>query len=249
MKTLAYIILHYGKDYLPYAIESIYPCVDEILILYTPNPSHGSSTNLTCPDSKQDLLVSLDGIDHQNKISWVEGNWNAENQHRNYAHDYARKSGFDMLLLLDFDEVWDTKLCKELIQLTYERKANKCLIWMRHLWRSFNYICDDGMRQERIYYLGSDKGDLIYAPQPVNQVWHFGYARKPIDIEYKISIHGHSGEWLQSKRGWFDSKYMPWPPVSNVHPACADTWTPMPFDKTRLPEIMKKHPYYNLEVI
>jgi hypothetical protein len=141
-------------------------------------------------------------------------------------------------------------MLKELIQLTYDRKANRCLIWMRHLWRSFNYICDDGMRQERIYYLGNDKGDLIYAPQPVNQVWHFGYARKPSDIAYKISIHGHSAEWVQSKESWLSNKYMPFPPTGEyVHPACKDVWYPKLFDKSELPEIMRDHQWYNAEVI
>lgn len=249
IKTLAYCPLLYGKDYLKQALLSVYEVVDEIVILYTPKPSHGSGTNLICPDTEQELIDIVADIDSEDKIKWIKGNWNAENEQRNYAHTYAKGKGFDILVAVDFDEVWKTEILKELIQLTYDRKASKCLIWMRHLWRSFNYICDDPMRQERLYYLGADKQDLIYAPQPTNQVWHFGYARKLLDIEYKISIHGHSAEWLRPKAAWLIDKYKPFPPTQNVHPVCENTWHPKPFDKSELPDIMKDHEWYNSEVI
>lgn len=249
MKVLGYMPLHYGKDYLKYSLLSVYDAVDQILILYTKQPSHGSGTNLACPDKEEELLEIAHSIDKDEKIKWVKSNWAAENHHRNYAHDYAKRYGFDILVSIDFDEVWKTHILKDLIKEVYDRKANKCLVWMRHLWRSFNYICDDPMRQERIYYLGSDKKDLIYASQPENQVWHFGYARKPEDIEYKISIHGHSREWTMPKEKWLKDKFKAWPTAQDVHPTCVNTWHPKPFNKEELPEIMKEHPYYNLDVI
>jgi len=250
MKTLAYLPLLYGKDYLAYSIMSYYDDVDQILICYSPKPSHGHPSNMTCPDSEQELIDICANIDHDNKIIWHKGDWQQENQQRNFAHDYARSRGFDLLFNADFDEIWRPGYLPELLKLTYERKASKCLIWMRHLWRSFNWICDDQMRQERIYYLGADKGDLIYAPQPENQVFHFGYARTLADVQYKISCHGHSSEWLQSKQDWFESKYKPFPPTGDAtHPACAGVWIPKPFDKTELPDFMKLHPYYNFDVI
>lgn len=250
MKVGCYIPLLYGKDYLEYAIKSVYPVVDEIYVLYTGRPSHGSMTHLNNPDSKEELYAIIDRIDVDKKIGWFESeNWNQENQQRNYGHELAKLNGCDILVALDSDEIWETQMLKELIDLTYERKASKCLVWMRHLWRSFNYICDDPMRQERIYYLGIDKKDLIYAPHSVNQVWHFGYARELKSIEYKISIHGHSSEWLIPKERWFEEKFKPYPPTFDVHPVCKDTWNPQPFDKAKLPDLMKLHPWYKLDVI
>jgi hypothetical protein len=249
VKVLAYIPLLYGKDYIEYAIRSVYSEIDAILILYTSKPSHGSGTSMTCPDTKEELINICADADPDNKIIWSEGNWNLENQQRNEAHYYAKKHGYDILVAVDTDEIWETHMLRELIQLTYERKASKCLVWMRHLWRSFNYICDDPMRQERIYYLGDDKTDLIYAPHPTNQVWHFGYAREFNQVAYKISIHGHSAEWLIPKERWFREKYCAWPPVQDVHPVCKDTWNPKPFERLELPVMMREHPYYNLEKI
>ena len=249
MKVLGYIALHYGKDYLKYAILSMYDSVDEILILYTSAPCHGSGTSLKCPDSKNELLSIVDEVDKNKKIRWAEGKWTYEGQQRDSAYNYANAHGFDILVTTDADEVWKPELLNELIRLTYERKASKCLVWMRHLWRSFNYICDDAMRQERINYLGNDKKELIYAPQAENQIWHFGYARSIKDIEYKISIHGHSGEWILPKQQWLEEKYIPFPPASDVHPVCQDTWEPRPFNKNELPNFMTMHPFYNSEVI
>lgn len=249
-KVIGYVALHYGKDYLGYAIKSMYGCCDEILILYSESSSHGSRTNATCPDTMEELVSIVEEVDVDEKCKWRTGHWTQENQQRNFAHDYAKSKGYDILVCTDADEVWRSEeLLWELIMLTFERKANKCLVWMRHLWRSFDWICDDPMRQERIHYLGGDAGDLIYAPNPINQVWHFGYARKPSDIKYKISIHGHSAEWLQPKEKWFADKFMPFPPTDNVHPVCENVWHPKPFAKEELPEIMKSHPWYNTKVI
>lgn len=246
MKVVGYFAMHYGKDYLEYSLRSVYNDLEHIFILYTPRPSHGHDTRLTCPDTEQELMDICARVDVDNKISWRVGHWHQENEQRNYAKQLAKAYGADILVLVDFDEVWKPGILKELIQLTYERKASKCLIWMRHLWRSFDWICDDPMRQERIYYLGSDAGDLIYAPQPENQVWHFGYARKPIDVEYKMSIHGHKAEIANN---WYYNKFLQYPFVNECHPACKDMWNPTPFDKTTLPELMWEHPYYDLVII
>jgi hypothetical protein len=248
-KVLAYMPLHYGADYLKYAIESVYTAVDEILILYTERPSHGHATDMGCPDTRERLQSEAWSVDAENKVHWYNGIWSREGIHRDTAFDYAKQNGFDIVIALDSDEVWNTSMLKDLIQEVYDRKAEKCLIWMRHLWRSFNYICDDPMRQERIYYIGSDKTDLIYASQPVNQVWHFGYARQFVDVEYKISIHGHSGEWILPKQRWFEEKYKPFPPVQDVHPTCVNTWNPVPFDRNELPKLMRSHPWFDLECI
>lgn len=248
-KVLAYICLHYGADYIAKAIESVNDAVDEILIIYTAKPSHGTGTPLTCPDTKQELIDEINKGDIEDKVVFMEGEFKREGLHRDAAFAYAKNEGFDIIVALDSDEIWNTQYLKELITEVYERKAAKCLVWMRHLWRSFNFICDDPMRQERIYYIGEAKELLIYADKPKNQVWHFGYARALNQVEYKISIHGHSNEWLMSKDRWFNEKYKPFPPVQDTHPTCKNTWSPIPFDKYELPEIMYSHPYFNFEEI
>lgn len=247
MKAVGYVALHYGKDYLEYALRSVYDQLDHIFILYTHKPSHGYDTRLTCPDTEAELMDICREVDVDNKISWRVGNWHQENHQRNYAMDLAKSYGADILVLVDFDEIWKANDLRDLIKETYDKKAEKCLCWMKHLWRSFDWICEDAMRQERLYYLGRDKQNLIYAPQPEPQIYHFGYARKPIDIEYKISIHGHKSQIFNN---WYASKFLQYPfPLDDAHPTKDANWCPTPFNKSLLPELMREHPYYNLPII
>jgi len=53
MKVIAYYILHYGHEYINYSMRSIYNHVDEIIILYSEHPSHGTLTALQNPDSRE----------------------------------------------------------------------------------------------------------------------------------------------------------------------------------------------------
>jgi hypothetical protein len=246
MKAVGYVCLHYGKDYLEYSLRSVYSEFEHIFVLYTPNPSHGHKSRLTCPDTEQELMDICAKVDVDNKISWRVGHWTQENHQRDYAYELAKTYGADILGLIDFDEVWKTEVLRDLIKETYEKKASKCLVWMKHLWRSFDHICEDAMRQERLYYLGKDKQDLIYASQTEPQVWHFGYARMPIDVEYKMSIHGHKSELLAN---WYHNKFLRYPFEEDSHPTRGANWIPTKFDKTLLPDIMKEHPYYNLPII
>jgi cellulose synthase/poly-beta-1,6-N-acetylglucosamine synthase-like glycosyltransferase len=247
MKVIAYYIIHYGKDYLSYSIRSIYESVDEIVIFYTDRPSHSSGTLLKCPDSEQDLMQAAVEYDPENKVKWLKGNWNAENEHRGAAYNYAKANNADVLLAVDADEVWKPEILKELIQYTYNNNVGQLLVWMRHLWRSFDYVCDDMMRQARVHNMYADFQNIKYADLRENCIWHFGYARSFKDVEYKISIHGHRGEWRDS--GWLENVYKVWPPTPDVHPTCANTWSPIPFNKELLPEFMRDHPYYNIEKI
>ena len=54
MKTLAYIPLHYGREYLEACITSIEPHVDKILILYTESPSYGQNRGLRNPETREE---------------------------------------------------------------------------------------------------------------------------------------------------------------------------------------------------
>jgi len=41
MKTEGMMVLHYGLDYLPYAIKSVYDHVDRFHVVYSPHPGRG----------------------------------------------------------------------------------------------------------------------------------------------------------------------------------------------------------------
>ena len=251
MKVAAYYTIHYGVDYLAYSIKSIYDVVDEILILYSAQPSHGKGTNLICPDTEDELKRQASLNDKDQKITWIEGVWGTEGEHRNVAFQMAKKKDCDILVMVDFDEIWDDFILGQLINESYIDPVYELRIKMRHLWRSFCWACEDAMTQGRIFNLKKAylwQTSIRYAKGFDNDyVWHFGYARSVRNIKYKTSIHGHGDEWRDD---WFKKTFKKWKPgMNDVHPTCLDTWHPKEYDKNKMPEFMREHPFFNLDTI
>ena len=241
---IAYYPIHYGSDYLGYSIKSIYDHVDQIHILYASKPSHGSGTTLTNPDSLAKIKESslLFG-DPKNKIVWHHGEWAYEGAQRDEINKIASKVDANMILAVDADEIWDKDVLEESITNSFQNKKRYNLIRMLTFWRCFHKIATDEMLPNRIILPKIAEGHN-YMTGRVN---HFGYARTVENIEYKISIHGHKGEW---RKDWL-AIYKNWPNSRNtdLHPTCENFWNLSDFDKTKLPDFMRQHPYYNLEII
>jgi hypothetical protein len=244
---VAYSVVHYGSDYIGYAIKSVYDHVDKILIFYTNKPSHGHSSNLNNPDSRDRVKNAAYNTfgDPQNKIIWEEGNWEHEGKHRDHAVDTAAKHGADVVLVLDTDEIWPKDVLEKFLDQVTKSTRYQFGIRMLTFWRNFSTICIDDMLPIRAKKPKISNRDYEWID---GRVLHFGYARKSEDIAYKISCHGHSNEW---DKNWYSKKFLGWPGCGNadLHPTCKNTWAAQPYDKTTLPEFMKSHPYYNLEII
>ena len=59
MKIVGYTIVHYGADYIGYAVRSVLPLVDKHNIFYTPHPSHGTQVNIPPVDRDWETQTSL----------------------------------------------------------------------------------------------------------------------------------------------------------------------------------------------
>lgn len=237
MKVSAYVCCLYGTDYLHYAIRSVIDQVDEVLVAYTSEPSHGHQTDLVCPDTREELLkIAREAAG--SKLTWMEGTYHHEGLHRTAGVDECEH---DLVMVLDADEVWDAEELEGALNMVRAAEAREYLVNPYHLWRSFNHVCTDQMIPTRfIKKSGDGKMSL-----PV-QYAHMGYARSVKDIEYKISIHGHKNEW---REGWLDM-FKKWTfGMMDVHPVCNDIWNPEAFDKTQLPEVLRDHPFYDLDII
>ena len=242
IKTLAYIPLHYGKEYLEATIKSIDNHVDKILILYTEKPSYGQVGGLKNPDTREELKkIAFDSSD---KIQWVEIQATQENKHRQMAFEYA--NGYDLIMAVDADEVWED--VEEAKQAAYESGCKHVNVggdrWW-HFWRSFNECHRDGFYPTRFHVVGGKEESTIIHK---GKIYHMGYAQSEAITAYKISCHGHKdikSSWLKHK--WLNYKKG----VTKVlHPDSETVWIEtQPFDKTTLPKVLKDHPYYNLDKI
>lgn len=247
-KIVAQVCVHYGQDYIGYALKAVAPFVDECLVFYTDQPSHGTSTNLVCPDSAEDMSAAImeAGPKVVNKLNFIQGRWGDESAHRSEIFKYTNPG--DIVVVADADEIWVPKRLERLIEdMKLDPTHDQC-VRLHTPWRSFNWIVKDEMQPRRIFTIdGGQSGSRYSGGQP--DIYHFGYARKPIDIAYKIGIHGHKNEW---RDGWFENKYLAWTPgcgIIDTHPTCTDIWNPEPFDQSNLPLVMVEHPYAAMELI
>jgi len=234
----ACVCLHYGKDYLGFAIRSVYDHVDEIVVAYTSKPSHGQDSPGPCSETQAELY-EIASKAAQSKLKWIEGSYDNEGAHRDAAMENC---GGDIILVLDADEIWDGNELSEALEVVKQSNHKEYLANAVHFWRSFNWACKDDMWPVRIIKPGGK--ETLYLKQ---KFYHFGYARKPDAVFYKMQIHGHKNEW---RKDWFQKKFLTWDPGDkDVHPTCKNTWTPEPFDKTKLPDFMRAHQYYDMDII
>lgn len=242
MKVVAYTPLLYGKKYLQYAIASVADFVDRHIILYTPEPSYGHGTDLSCPDTEEQLRECVSEFQH---VKWMHApGARSETEHRGAVMGCLDGTE-DILLPVDADEVWhpvSLDACLRTVY-TYNSMREWRVTGMVHLWKSFNWACTDQMAPVRLVDLRHDKGENhIHC-----RIYHFGYAQDLYTTRYKWAIHGHKPEL---RPNWFEEKFVNWQPGDeDVHPTCEGVWNPKPFDKKFMPLFMKFHPYYDLEVI
>jgi hypothetical protein len=238
MKIVSYCALHYGKEYLKQAVEAVYDASDKIIILYTPKPSYGHGTSMRCPDTKDELYQ----LAKTPKTEWHEGDWSMEGQHRNTIYQYIGDA--DVLMSFDSDEVWDVNSFNNCARLAYDSDVrNHLVLGFVHFWRSFSWCCKDRWGPVRAINVKKPGGQKYIE----GLVYHFGYAQRPELVKYKMDIHGHKGE---IRKGWFDEVFLGWPSRKNdIHPTTIGWWNVQPFDKNTMPDALKRHPYYNMEII
>ena len=242
MKTLAYYPIHYGSEYLAYSMQSIRQSVDHIIVLYSSNPTYGHSGNIPNPDTKQDILSICQQFNAE-LFDLTNHNISRENKHRQMAFQYAKGYNADILVAVDYDEVWEN--LDGAIQQAAQQPAFELQIrhnsW-NHFWKTFNEINKDGFQPVRIFNLNGDRS--IKGLVDHGTIHHFGYAISPELMQYKISCHGHKSE---IPKNWYKEKWLNYKKgeTTHLHPASQTVWIETEkFNKTKLPHFMRKHPLY-----
>jgi len=266
MKTLAYMPLHYGADYLLEACRSVLPAVDEFLILYTPHPSYGHKGRIPLPKSEsRDQLFKLyeslnDYPEAGAKLSWIDVNSNRENEHRETGHRYAREHKFDMSIAVDSDEVWDTEsVFKSLDEAQGHHAFMTTWKGWKHFYRSFNEYCTDGFQPVRIFNYNNKLGSTGCVDSSV--IYHMGYAIREELMAYKLSCHGHKNEMNPGfYNEWANYNRKDWQAFLDydftqdkdwtLHPVSKQVWIETKLqDVNELPDLLKNHKFFGLEKI
>lgn len=243
-KTICYVPLHYGKEYLKESLLSVIDVVDKIVIIYSETPSYGHGTSAKCPESEMDLFNIAMPI-CGDKLIWRKEKFCNEGEHRGFIYNFTE--GYDVVLAIDADEVFKTEELKKAIQLCYEGdKRYYGIAGYLNFWRSFNYVCVDGFTPIRLTNLHNQSGEGVL---PCT-IYHFSCAQGSEIMNYKYKIHGHANEL---RLNWLHDTYFSWTPQNKtkfLHPTSVDIWgEAIPFDKNELPESLKNHPNFNKEII
>lgn len=208
MRVIAEMILHYGKEYMEKALQSIDPFVDKIVILYSPTASQGHPTDLVCPDTREELKAIADKFP---KVEWVDciemGN---EGQHR--AAIFAYTDGYDVLMLCDSDEVYEPEDLPKVLEEVYNSPKRYHLVeGFIHFWKSHKWFLDDHFRPMRFINLNRkpEDGDTVVKCR----IYHFSYCQSIEIIKYKLKVSGHFDEFRPEWLGIFET----WTPENRLH--------------------------------
>lgn len=253
MKVAGFTALHYGRDYLAYAIRSIIDHIDEYHVAYTAIGSHGHRTSVVCPETR-DELYAIAAQAAGARLRWHDGEWPHEGAQRDSIHEYAPDA--DAILVLDSDEVWGEGLAERVIRYAQFEIADNGSIGgrtlrlpIKHYWRSF-YKCvlHDPAFPVRLILPNSKYGDVGSSLSGLPIINHFGYAQRPEIVEYKILTHGHRNEWRKDV-DWFKDRFMV-NAQSDCHPVGSEYWNPERVDPLAyMPTWMQEHPYYHKGII
>lgn len=250
----------YGKEYLAWAVRALNEVVDQFLFLYTPTPSFGHSTNVPCPDTRDEMYREAHRW-AQKPIRWVEGVYRNEGEHRDTAFPIAKELGAKQILVFDSDEVYDPEMAQQALKVSEAYPEGIVRVRFIHFFRSFRWVCKDPCMPVRIFNIGADgrpkPGEHYLSPQ-LHPVFHAGYAIRFPLMRWKWLIHGHLNEM---KPNWMVEKYFNFQPgvTTDVHPCNGYDpntkryfWQPEPTDPETLAVLGRQlhdHPLFSQDLI
>ena len=212
------------------------------------------------------------------KIRLVKGLWDSELDHRNAGMRLCRKAGMDYYFLVDGDEVYRRDHLENLREeIAAHPDVGQFIIKCDLFWRSFRYRIPSlelNWMPRRLFkitrwsalskgrfpvprpvrFTGNNRTNSlgrVYHIEPERVLfYHFSFARTPEKMREKLLTYSHAHE---IPPGWYDRVWLRWPEVrgmTNLHPIDPPKFSKVvPRDCADLPEVMRRHPYYNLEII
>jgi hypothetical protein len=243
-KVIGYMCLHYGKEYLRESLLSVIDLCDKFVILYSEKPSFGYGSRVICPDTEDEMIkIALDVCG--DKLIWHKHEFSNEGEHRNYIYRYT--DDYDIILVVDGDEVFHTEQLKKGIEIVSKGvHRNYGVAGYVNLWRSFDYACYDGFLPIRLINLHNQHKDMSSIECTI---WHFSCCQSKEIMDYKYEIHGHKDE---IRPNWLRDIYYGWTPENNflnLHPVANGIWNATPYDKEKMPSYLKEHINYNKEIV
>lgn len=244
-RVAAVICLHFGADYLPYAMRSLADVVDEFFVMYSPVANHGVyNPSLTCPESRDTLLEAAFAT-APDRTRWFDcSSWNSEGEQFKSAWPHTEA---DVIVKLDADEIWSPRLLEYAVGYGRLQEVREIRVSLVHYWRSFHKaFTHDPAAPGRIYLREFAGGELTFATTDTqHRIQHFGYALPSALMRYKWQTHGHSREFRRDC-DWFQDVYLA-NRQTDCHPVGSEYW--MHTEDVPPPPYLADHPYATLSLI
>lgn len=242
-KVAASIALHYGREYLSWAIHSVLPDVDDVFVLYSPHGSHLTMNREPCPETR-DELYALASDAAGDKLHWIDGDWHQEHEQRDSIFTLTDAP---IIVTLDADEVWYPGLLPAVLAFGLEAGVSDVRVPFWHYYRSLKKVIKhDPAYPGRVKFRNFPTGDRTFSI-PAGQgedfrIHHYGYAQSSQIVGYKLGIHYHQNEFVP---GYFETIFMA-NRQTDCHPCGQKEWNT---EDTDVMVLLRQHPYAGLEMI
>ena len=277
MKITAVFCVYNEQEYLEYALKSILPGVDRVILCLglAPYNAYNPKAREVSRADQTEALVD-EWAKKEPRLTVVKGIWSSEVEHREAGLKLCLEDGTDYYWLIDGDEVYREDHLRNIRQeLEKHPEVGTFIIKCHIFWRSFSYRIpaqEMSWRPRRIFkmtrqrgilgigfphrlrFVGQNEmnsiGPVVEIPPDRAVFYHFSYARSAKAMEDKFRTFSHAHEIPQA---WIDNVWKKWPDrreMPNIHPV-----DPPKFPRALhqppddLPEVMRRHPYYGLDII
>ncbi|MBI3332947.1 MAG: glycosyltransferase family 2 protein [Candidatus Omnitrophica bacterium] len=278
MRIAAVFCVYNEQEYLEYAVRSILPGVERVVIClglapytaYNPN-----SREVSRPDDRTEAIADALAKAHPN-VTVLKGIWASEIDHRNAGLELCLQDGTDYYWLVDGDEVYREDHLRRIRQEIEAHPETGTFIVKCHIfWRGFSYRIpaqELSWRPRRIFkltrfrkilglkfpyrlrFVGQNEmnslGKVVEIPPDQAVFYHFSYARSQAAMRDKFLTFSHAHE---IPSGWINEVWEKWPSdrsMANIHPIDPPKFPRALYQPPDdLPALLTRHPYYGLDII
>lgn len=223
--------------FLPGVIDNAAPFVDKIFVALPSRPwNYNPFMRATVLNST--TIDDFRASKNFDKIEFVIGDWETEEDTRNACLNVAREQGFDWLITQDADEFYSISAWNQALdRLESSPKNIGCFktTWF-NFWKSAQYIirydhgslkdanvnfairCDSNVNFKRARMSTYLNPEILDTP-----CYHFGYVLSDEDMALKIKTWAHTSEF--NPELWFALKWLGWNERSrNLYPTHPTFW-------------------------
>lgn len=256
MTTAAMLITYRGMPWLPYAVASVRPHVDFVVVAQGTVPWCHGEGKVWPDDGTRDWLMSasISGV----VDGWIHGPWSTEQTQRQAALEAAMTAGCDWAIVMDDDEIWTPELfC--VVQEIMEHGANGVphiggvFTSMTTYWKSPAWKIDPPephapLVATRVHRRVKFSDIRAIVPSPgaaiglgEERLHHLSYAGSDERIRRKLATFSHAHELVPD---WYENVWKRWTPeMENLHPTHPHCYKrAVPVDADDLPPALKTAP-------